>query len=81
MSNATETLSSPASAPRREKVFAAINKASSWLDALGLSWLTPILKMAAGDNPREQLGELKRVLVIPLLGIGLFLLAWGVLAP
>ncbi|OSQ46060.1 ABC transporter permease [Thalassospira alkalitolerans] len=81
MSNATETLSSPASAPRREKVFAAINKASSWLDALGLSWLTPMLKMAAGDNPREQLGELKRVLVIPLLGIGLFLLAWGVLAP
>ena len=37
--------------------------------------------MAAGDNPREQLSELKRVLVIPLIGIVGFLVAWGVLAP
>ena len=67
--------------PRREKVFSAINKASGWLEALGLSWLTPLLKMAAGDNPREQLSELKRVFVIPLIGIFGFLVAWGVLAP
>lgn len=67
--------------PAREKVFTAINKASGWMDALGFSWLTPILKMAAGDNPREQLSELKRVLIIPLIGIVGFLVAWGVLAP
>lgn len=66
---------------RREKIFATINKASSWLEALGFSWLTPILKMIAGDSPKEQLGELKRVLVIPLVGIMAFLLAWAVLAP
>ncbi|MEP3523953.1 MAG: ABC transporter permease [Hyphomicrobiales bacterium] len=66
---------------RREKIFTAINKASSWLEALGFSWLTPMLKMAAGDSPKEQLSELKRVLVIPLVGIMVFLLAWGVLAP
>lgn len=64
-----------------ERLFSAINKASGWLDALGFSWLVPILKILAGDNPREQLGELKRVLLIPLLGIGLFLVAWAVLAP
>jgi len=68
-------------APKREKIFTLINKASGWLDALGLSWLTPILKMAAGDNPKEQLSELKRVLLIPLIGIIGFLVAWGVLAP
>ena len=66
---------------RREKIFATINKASSWLEALGFSWLTPILKMIAGDSPKEQLGELKRVLVIPFVGIMAFLLAWAVLAP
>jgi nitrate/nitrite transport system permease protein len=65
----------------RERLYSAINKASGWLDALGFSWLVPILKMLAGDNPGEQLGELKRVLLIPLIGIGVFLLAWGVLAP
>ncbi|MFH1804704.1 MAG: ABC transporter permease [Pseudomonadota bacterium] len=81
MAHATDAHSTPAVAPRREKIFTAINKASGWLDALGFSWLTPLLKIMAGDSPREQLHELKRVLVIPLLGIGLFLVAWGVLAP
>ena len=65
----------------REKAFAAINKASGWLDALGFSWLVPILKIAAGDSVSEQLGELKRVLIIPLIGILAFLSAWAFLAP
>ncbi len=68
-------------AMRKEMLFAKINKASGWLDALGFSWLTPLLKMGAGDNPKEQLIELKRVLLIPLLGIFAFVLAWSILAP
>lgn len=79
MANVTDT--QPIGSSGREKVFSAINKASGWLDALGFSWLVPILKMLAGDSPREQLSELKRVLLIPLLGIIGFLLAWGALAP
>jgi nitrate/nitrite transport system permease protein len=66
---------------RREKMFTRINKAAGWLDALGLSWLVPLLRMAAGDNPRAQLDELQRVLVVPLLGIVLFIGLWSVLAP
>jgi len=66
---------------RREKLFTRINKAAGWLDALGLSWTVPLLKIAAGDNPKEQFGELKRVLLIPLLGIVAFLVLWGTLAP
>lgn len=79
MSEVTEA--APVILSGREKAFTAINKASGWLDALGFSWLVPILKIIAGDSPREQLGELKRVLVIPLIGIAIFILAWGTLAP
>ena len=78
MANITDT--APVGAGR-EKLFTAINKASGWLDALGFSWLVPLMKMAAGDSPREQFGELKRVLVIPLIGILTFLAAWAFLAP
>jgi len=80
MANATHAIDNRG-APRRERVFAAINRASGWLDALGFSWLVPLLKIAAGDNPREQLSELRRVLVVPLIGIAAFLLAWAALAP
>ncbi len=66
---------------RKERLFQRINKAAGWLDALGLAFVTPILKIVAGDNVGEQMHELKRVLLIPLMGIGLFLAAWGALAP
>jgi nitrate/nitrite transport system permease protein len=80
MTLATDISDRPASA-RRDRLFTAINKAAVWLGALGFGWLTPLLKMAAGDSPREQLGELKHALVIPLVGIGLFLIGWAALAP
>lgn len=80
MANAAESITVPAS-PTREKIFSAINKASGWLEALGFSWLVPLLKMAAGDNVKEQGKELRRVLLVPLLGILVFVAAWAVLAP
>ncbi len=70
-----------ARAARKERLFQRINKAAGWLDALGLAFVTPILKILAGDNVGEQMNELKRVLLVPLIGIGIFLAAWGVLAP
>ncbi len=84
MTNATEILADGATETpkaRNERLFALIHKSSRWLDALGLAFVTPLLKIAIGDSPREQLGELKRVLVIPLIGIVLFLAAWAILAP
>lgn len=66
---------------RLEKNISRINKASSWLDALGFSWLTPALKLAVGDNPQQQRRELKQVLLIPLIGIVLFISAWAFFAP
>ena len=81
MANASDALDASGENQRREKLFSAINRASGWLDALGLTFLVPLLKIAAGDDPREQLSELKRLLLFPLLGIGLFLAAWAILAP
>ena len=66
---------------RRARRFTRINKADKWFQVLGLAWLTPILKAVAGDNPRSQLGEIWRLLGVPLLAITIFLMLWGTLAP
>lgn len=66
---------------RRARRFTRINKADAWFQVLGLSWVTPVLRAAAGDNPRAQMSEIWRLLGVPLLAIVLFLLAWGTLAP
>jgi len=66
---------------RRARLFTRINKADGWFQILGLSWITPILRAAAGDNPKAQMKEIWRLLGVPLLAIALFLGAWSVLAP
>ena len=66
---------------RRAKLFTRINKADAWFQVLGLSWMTPVLKAAAGDNPQAQAKEIWRLLGVPLLAIAAFLLLWGTLAP
>lgn len=69
------------SAGRRERLFAAINRADAYLKVLGVGWLTPLLKITAGDSPRHQGKELWQLLGVPLLAILLFLAAWSALAP
>ncbi|MGV6810611.1 MAG: ABC transporter permease [Brevirhabdus sp.] len=66
---------------RKERLFTQINKADKWFQVLGLSWLTPVLKAAAGDNPRAQGKEIWRLLGVPVLAIVGFLVLWGALAP
>ena len=66
---------------RRQRRFALINRASGWFGVVGLGFVTPLLRMAAGDSVKSQMGELTQSLVIPLVGIGLFLAAWAALAP
>ncbi|MFW8636671.1 ABC transporter permease [Cribrihabitans pelagius] len=66
---------------RRARLFSRIAKADAWFRVLGLAWITPVLKAAAGDNPRAQLKEIWRLLAVPLLAILGFLLLWGTLAP
>ena len=66
---------------RRTRRFTRINAADKWFQVLGLAWITPILRAAAGDNPRAQMRELWRLAGVPVLAILCFLALWGVLAP
>jgi len=66
---------------RRARRFTRINAADKWFQVLGLSWITPLLRAAAGDSPRAQMAELWRLLAVPLLAIAAFLMLWGALAP
>ena len=66
---------------RRARLFTRINKADAWFRVLGLAWITPILKAAAGDNPKAQMKDIWLLLGVPLLAIAGFLLLWGTLAP
>ncbi len=66
---------------RRAKLFTRINAADKWFQVLGLSWITPILRAAAGDNPRAQIKDIWRLLAVPILAICAFLMLWAVLAP
>ena len=66
---------------RRAAWFTRINRADAWLTVLGLAWVTPLLKAAAGDNPKAQLRDVWRLLGVPLLSIAVFLMLWASLAP
>ena len=39
---------------RRERWHTRINRAAGTLDLLGFGWLVALLRMAAGDNVRQQ---------------------------
>lgn len=66
---------------RKARLFTRITSADKWFQVLGLSWMTPLLRALAGDNPRAQMGELWRLLAVPLIAIAGFLIMWGTLAP
>ena len=66
---------------RRARLFTRINKADGYFQVLGMSWITAVLRAAAGDNPRAQVKEIWRLLGVPVLAIIAFLAAWAWLAP
>lgn len=66
---------------RRARAFARIGKADRWFRILGLSFLTPLLRIAAGDDPKTQGKALWQLLGVPIAAIVIFLSAWAWLAP
>jgi len=70
-----------AAAERRARLFALIGRLDLYLNLVALGWVTPLLKIAAGESARHNLKEVWRSLVLPLLGIGLFLALWAQTAP
>ncbi len=83
MTATTETIlpADEAREARRARSFARIAKADTWFRVIGLSFLTPLLRLAAGDSARAQGAELWRLLGVPLLAIGAFLALWAWTAP
>ena len=66
---------------RRARLFTRINKLDGWFQVLGLSFVTPLLRAIAGDNPKAQAKQIWQLLGVPVLAIIGFVLLWGNLAP
>ena len=66
---------------RLEKLHRLIGRADKWFKLLGLAWITPLVRLVAGDNPRGQWPEIWRLAVVPMLAIAGFLALWASLAP
>ncbi|KAA1053704.1 Nitrate ABC transporter, permease protein [Azospirillum argentinense] len=85
MTSVTEasTLSSAEAmrARRKARLAHALNRTAATLQIVGLGWLSPLLRMAAGDSPRQQGRELWQQMGVPLTALMLFLAAWAWLAP
>lgn len=58
-----------------------INRSEFTIDAVGLGFLLPLMRIGIGENVSAQLQELKHRAAIPMIGISVFLLLWAVLAP
>lgn len=50
------------------------------LDGLGLPVFVPVVRLLAGESPRQQLKQLGLVIGMPLLAFGVFLVAWSAIA-
>lgn len=81
MTALTEIPTDEAKEARKERLFTRINKADKYFQVLGLSWMTPALKLAAGDNAKAQGKEIWRLLGVPLVAILGFLFVWAQAAP
>jgi len=66
---------------RRERLHQWLNRANGTLNVFGLGFVVALLKIAAGDSPKTQMKALWQQLVVPLIGIGVFLAAWAWAAP
>lgn len=64
----------PAAGGRRAR------RAARTLDILGLGFVSPLVRAAAGDDPAGNLKSFARLVGVPLFAIALFLLAWAQLA-
>jgi nitrate/nitrite transport system permease protein len=57
-----------------------LNSTVNVLNKTGLTWFIPMVRLAAGEDPREQLREILLKIGVPILAFVIFLLLWGALA-
>lgn len=51
------------------------------VEMAGLTFLVPLVRLCFGEEPRRQLREITRLIVVPILAFATFLVLWTVLAP
>lgn len=54
-----------------------INKITNFFNITGLTWFVPLVRLAAGESPKEQLKQLGLVMGIPILAFVIFVGLWG----
>lgn len=57
-----------------------MNKVINFLQVSGFTWFVPLVRMAAGESPKEQAKQLWLVMGIPVLAFIVFLFLWGQLS-
>jgi nitrate/nitrite transport system permease protein len=53
------------------------NKLIKFFNITGLTWFVPFVKMAAGENPVQQVRQLWLIMGVPIIAFILFLGLWG----
>lgn len=56
------------------------NTLIKFLNITGLTWFVPLVKLAAGENPRQQFRQLWLIMGVPIIAFLLFLGFWSVTA-
>ena len=49
----------------------------NFLELIGLTWFVPLVKLATGENPGEQIKQVLLVVGVPVFSFLLFLLVWS----
>ncbi len=58
-------------------VVAFLQKLMNALSVIGLGFINPIIRLAMGEDPKKQFTDLWQMIGVPILAIGVFLLAWS----
>ena len=56
------------------------HKLIKFLNITGLTWFVPFVKIAAGENPKQQIKQLWLIMGVPIIAFILFLGLWSVTA-
>lgn len=57
-----------------------LNSTANFLQRTGFTWFVPFIRLAAGEDPREQIREIMLQIGVPVLAFAAFLALWNVLA-
>lgn len=77
VTSGTATATSVTESKKRDKKGIMKNKIIHTMETVGFQWLTPAVRLASGENPREQLVDLFKFIGLPVIAFAIFLLLWG----